>query len=78
VLSQYVEHDYATQLLSAAPSGVGYLIKDRVSRIDEFIDALNRVAAGGTALEPSRPSCTSPTTQSTNTSGTSSPNSVWR
>jgi DNA-binding NarL/FixJ family response regulator len=52
VLSQYVEQEYATQLLSTAPNGVGYLLKDRVSRVDEFIDALNRVAAGGTALDP--------------------------
>jgi DNA-binding NarL/FixJ family response regulator len=52
VLSQYVEQEYATQLLSTAPSGVGYLLKDRVSRVDEFIDALKRVAAGGTALDP--------------------------
>jgi DNA-binding NarL/FixJ family response regulator len=52
VLSQYVEQGYATQLLSTAAGGVGYLLKDRVSRVDEFIDALHRVAAGGTALDP--------------------------
>ena len=52
VLSQYVEHEYAAELLSSAPSGVGYLLKDRVSRVDEFVDALRRVAAGGTALDP--------------------------
>ncbi|MEJ3748994.1 response regulator transcription factor [Actinomycetes bacterium KLBMP 9797] len=52
VLSQYVEQTYAARLLSTAPSGVGYLLKDRVSRVDEFVDALTRVAAGGTALDP--------------------------
>jgi DNA-binding NarL/FixJ family response regulator len=52
VLSQYVEQEYATELLSTAPVGVGYLLKDRVSRVDEFLDALRRVAAGGTALDP--------------------------
>jgi len=51
VLSQYVEVVYASQLL-AAPSGIGYLLKDRVSRVDEFVDALTRVASGGTALDP--------------------------
>ena len=52
VLSQYVEQAYATRLLAAAPRGVGYLLKDRVSRVDEFVDALTRVARGGTALDP--------------------------
>jgi DNA-binding NarL/FixJ family response regulator len=52
VLSQYVEHEYAAELLSSAPDGVGYLLKDRVSRVDEFVDAVRRVAAGGTALDP--------------------------
>jgi DNA-binding NarL/FixJ family response regulator len=53
VLSQYVEERYAAQLLaSAATGGVGYLLKDRVADVDEFIDALRRVAAGGTALDP--------------------------
>lgn len=52
VLSQYVEQAYAAELLSTASGGVGYLLKDRVSRVDEFIDALNRVAGGGTALDP--------------------------
>jgi DNA-binding NarL/FixJ family response regulator len=51
VLSQYVEPVYAAQLL-ATPNGVGYLLKDRVSRVDEFADALTRVASGGTALDP--------------------------
>jgi DNA-binding NarL/FixJ family response regulator len=52
VFSQYVEREYATQLLAGAPSGVGYLLKDRVSRIDEFVEALRRVAGGGTAFDP--------------------------
>ena len=52
VLSQYVEQEYATELLATAPDGVGYLLKDRVVRVDSFIDALRRVAAGGTALDP--------------------------
>jgi DNA-binding NarL/FixJ family response regulator len=52
ILSQYVEHVYATRLLASGAGGVGYLLKDRVSRIDEFMDALRRVAAGGTALDP--------------------------
>ncbi|MEV4288940.1 response regulator transcription factor [Nonomuraea bangladeshensis] len=53
VLSQYVEERYAAQLLaSAANGGVGYLLKDRVADVTEFIDALRRVASGGTALDP--------------------------
>jgi DNA-binding NarL/FixJ family response regulator len=52
VLSQYVEERYATELLAGSTRGVGYLLKDRVADIDEFIDALHRVAAGGTALDP--------------------------
>jgi DNA-binding NarL/FixJ family response regulator len=52
VLSQYVEERYATELLAGSTRGVGYLLKDRVADIDEFIDALRRVAAGGTALDP--------------------------
>ena len=52
VLSQYVEERYATELLSEQTSGVGYLLKDRVADVREFVDALNRVAAGGTALDP--------------------------
>src|SRR5262245_34967950 len=50
VLSQYVEENYATELLSGDTSGVGYLLKDRVADVSEFIDAVKRVAAGGTAL----------------------------
>ncbi|MDR8408869.1 response regulator transcription factor [Nonomuraea sp. 3-1Str] len=52
VLSQYVEERYAAQLLGSATGGVGYLLKDRVADVAEFIDALRRVAAGGTALDP--------------------------
>jgi DNA-binding NarL/FixJ family response regulator len=52
VLSQYVERQYATELLADGAGGVGYLLKDRVADIEEFMDALHRVAAGGTALDP--------------------------
>jgi DNA-binding NarL/FixJ family response regulator len=52
LLSQYVEERYATDLLSANTEGVGYLLKQRVADVDEFIDALRRVADGGTALDP--------------------------
>ena len=52
VLSQYVEERYAADLLSANTHGVGYLLKDRVADVAEFLDALRRVAAGGTALDP--------------------------
>ncbi|MGI5213059.1 LuxR C-terminal-related transcriptional regulator [Plantactinospora sp. CA-290183] len=52
VLSQYVEETYAAELLSGGANGIGYLLKDRVGRIDEFLDALERVAGGGTALDP--------------------------
>jgi DNA-binding NarL/FixJ family response regulator len=52
VLSQYVEERYATQLLSTETSGIGYLLKDRVADVTEFVDALRRVAGGGTALDP--------------------------
>jgi DNA-binding NarL/FixJ family response regulator len=52
VLSQYVEERYATELLSGDTSGVGYLLKDRVADVHEFLDALRRVADGGTALDP--------------------------
>ena len=47
VLSQYVEERYATELLSDRPQGVGYLLKDRVADLAEFLDALDRVAARG-------------------------------
>ena len=52
VLSQYVEERYATDLLSERTSAVGYLLKDRVAHVADFLDALRRVAAGGTALDP--------------------------
>jgi DNA-binding NarL/FixJ family response regulator len=52
VLSQYVERQYATELLADRGGGVGYLLKDRVGDIREFMDALRRVARGGTALDP--------------------------
>jgi DNA-binding NarL/FixJ family response regulator len=52
VLSQYVEERYATDLLSGGTNAVGYLLKDRVAHVSDFLDALRRVAAGGTALDP--------------------------
>ena len=52
VFSQYIETRYATRLLAAGAAGVGYLLKDRVADVAEFTDALARVAAGGTALDP--------------------------
>ncbi|HEU4945627.1 MAG TPA: response regulator transcription factor [Kribbella sp.] len=52
VFSQYVEEVYAAELLAAGSEGIGYLLKDRVSRVDEFLEALKRVAAGGTVLDP--------------------------
>jgi DNA-binding NarL/FixJ family response regulator len=52
VLSQFVEERYATELLSAESRSVGYLLKDRVADVAEFIDAVQRVAGGGTAIDP--------------------------
>ena len=52
VLSQYVEERYAADLLAAHTSGVGYLLKDRVADVGEFLGALRRVTSGGTALDP--------------------------
>ncbi|MBK9239636.1 MAG: response regulator transcription factor [Acidobacteria bacterium] len=52
VLSQYVEEPAAQELLSLGARGVGYLLKDRVADVSEFIDAVSRVARGGTALDP--------------------------
>ncbi|MBL0922469.1 MAG: response regulator transcription factor, partial [Phycisphaerales bacterium] len=52
LLSQYVEVAYAQELLAAGSGGVGYLLKDRVVSLDEVRDALERVAAGGTVLDP--------------------------
>jgi DNA-binding NarL/FixJ family response regulator len=52
VLSQYVEPAYAMELLAESAEGVGYLLKDRVSDVDEFAAAVRRVAEGGSALDP--------------------------
>ncbi|MFF1615043.1 response regulator [Amycolatopsis sp. NPDC058278] len=52
LLSQYVEERYAADLLSANTSGVGYLLKQRVADVAEFVTAVRRVADGGTALDP--------------------------
>jgi DNA-binding NarL/FixJ family response regulator/class 3 adenylate cyclase len=52
VLSQYVEAEYATGLLSEQTEGTGYLLKDRVAKVDDFTDAVRRVAGGGSALDP--------------------------
>jgi DNA-binding NarL/FixJ family response regulator len=52
VFSQYVETRYAADLLSMRSGGVGYLLKDRVANVAEFTDAIARIAAGGTALDP--------------------------
>ncbi len=52
VLSQYVENRYAAELLGGTASGIGYLLKDRVAQVSEFLDGLERVAAGGAAFDP--------------------------
>jgi DNA-binding NarL/FixJ family response regulator len=52
VLSQYVEEEYATELIGDRADGVGYLLKDRVADVDAFVDAVRRVAQGGSALDP--------------------------
>ena len=52
VFSQYIETQAAAELFSRAPAGVGYLLKDRVADVSEFIDAITRVAQGGTVLDP--------------------------
>ncbi|MEU3497485.1 response regulator [Kitasatospora cineracea] len=52
LLSQYVEERYAADLLSADTSGVGYLLKQRVADVTEFVETVRRVAGGGTALDP--------------------------
>jgi DNA-binding NarL/FixJ family response regulator len=51
VVSQYVEHTYAAELLATGGGGVGYLLKDRILNVDDFVDAVRRVAEGGTALD---------------------------
>ncbi len=52
ILSQYVERAYAVELLADRRGAIGYLLKDRVTSLDDFLDALERVAAGGTAMDP--------------------------
>lgn len=52
VLSQYVLREYATELLSTETVGVGYLLKNRVTDIDRFLDSVNRIAEGGTVIDP--------------------------
>jgi DNA-binding NarL/FixJ family response regulator len=52
VFSQYVETRYAVELLAGSATGIGYLLKDRVADVADFVDALVRVASGGTALDP--------------------------
>jgi DNA-binding NarL/FixJ family response regulator len=52
VVSQYVEQEYATELLATGGAGIGYLLKDRIMNVDEFVEAVRRVAEGGTALDP--------------------------
>ena len=52
VVSQYVEHSYAAELLADGRGGTGYLLKDRIMNVDEFVDAVRRVAAGGTVIDP--------------------------
>jgi DNA-binding NarL/FixJ family response regulator len=52
VVSQYVEHAYAAELLADPGGGVGYLLKDRIMHVAEFVEAVRRVAGGGTALDP--------------------------
>ena len=52
IVSQYVEAGIATRLLAESPEGLGYLLKDRVRNPDDFVDALERVADGGSALDP--------------------------
>ena len=52
ILSQYVEEYYVTQLMSTGTEGVGYLLKDRVADVERFVDAVHRVAEGGSVLDP--------------------------
>lgn len=52
VLSQYVEESYAVDLIAGGTGGVGYLLKERVADVDDFLDAVRRVARGGTAIDP--------------------------
>jgi DNA-binding NarL/FixJ family response regulator len=52
ILSQYVEEHYVVQLMSGGTEGVGYLLKDRVADVDRFVEAVHRVAEGGSVLDP--------------------------
>jgi len=52
VLSQYVEEQYATELLADSTSGIGYLLKDRIAEVGEFLGAVRQVGGGGTVLDP--------------------------
>lgn len=52
IVSQYVEETYAAELLADGRGGVGYLLKDRIADVKEFVDAVERVAGGGTAMDP--------------------------
>ena len=52
MLSQYLDEDYVFALLGDGAQGLGYLLKDRITDVDAFVDAVRRVAAGGSALDP--------------------------
>jgi DNA-binding NarL/FixJ family response regulator len=52
VLSQYVETQYAVDLLAGGAEGIGYLLKDRIADLDDFVDAIERVGAGGAVIDP--------------------------
>ncbi len=52
IVSQYVEHAYASELLADGRGGLGYLLKDRIMDVDDFVAAVRRVGEGGTALDP--------------------------
>ena len=52
VLSQYVEERYATELIGGGAQGVGYLLKERVADVTEFVEAVRKIAAGGTVIDP--------------------------
>lgn len=73
VLSQYVEKRYATMLLAERPDGVGYVLKDRVAQVEDFLGALDRVAQGSTALDPEVVRQLMTSTQRTNRLGNLTP-----
>src|SRR6476469_6231046 len=52
ILSKFYEEDYALELIGDRPEGVGYLLKERIGRVASFVEAIERVAAGGSALDP--------------------------